>query len=224
MNKQNDTFAGKSAQKDTFSKKTYFPTHIFQMDVGDPKPLNDALTRQIYAEREKDRAGIARSNYKELGGWHSHNNLHKAPEYKDLLAKINAASGFLSKELGYHADYSLQVGTMWSIINPPGSANRAHVHPGCLWSGVYYIQAPEGAGNIEFIEPRTVHLMNQPRFVPNQRRPKECWTKVRFTPTPGRLLIFPSWLYHGVDPNTSKLEGDDANRIIISFNLNQRKT
>jgi len=129
----------------------------------------------------------------------------------------------MSKELGYHQDYTMQIGTMWSIINPPGSANRAHVHPGCLWSGVYYIQAPEGAGNIEFVEPRTAHLMNQPRFVPNQRRPKDCWTKVRFTPVPGRMLIFPSWLYHAVDPNMTKETGDAANRIIISFNLNQRK-
>ena len=71
---------------------------------------------------------------------------------------------------------------MWSIINPPGSANRAHIHPGCTWSGVYYIQAPEGCGNIEFIDPRTENLMHQPRYVPNKKRPKHCWTKVNLTP------------------------------------------
>ena len=37
------------------------------------------------------------------------------------------------------------------------------------------------------------------------------------------MLIFPSWLYHSVDTNESKEEGNDANRIIISFNLNQVK-
>ena len=119
--------------------------------------------------------------------------------------------------------YSIKIGTMWSIVNPPGSANRAHVHPGCLWSGVYYIQAPEGAGNIEFIEPRTTHLMNQPRYQPNTKRAKENWTKVRFDPVPGRMIIFPSWLYHAVDTNTSKEEGTKAHRVIISFNLNQVK-
>ena len=65
--------------------------------------------------------------------------------------------------------------------------------------------------------------MNQPTYVPNQRRPKDCWTKVNFTPTPGKMIIFPSWLYHAVNPNMSTEEGDAANRIIISFNLNQRK-
>jgi len=125
----------------------------------------------------------------------------------------------MSSELSYSANHAMK----WSIINPPGSSNRAHVHPGCMWSGVYYIQAPKGAGDIEFIEPRTAHLMNQPKYRPNAKRPKECWTKVRFTPKPGRMLLFPSWLYHGVDPNMSKEAGRAGHRIIISFNLNQQK-
>ena len=48
---------------------------------------------------------------------------------------------------------------MWSIINVPGSFNRSHIHPDCLWSGVYYVQAPEGAGQIEFTEPRTQNMV-----------------------------------------------------------------
>jgi uncharacterized protein (TIGR02466 family) len=206
-----------------FSKKAYFPTLVFQIDLADPKALNEHLLKTIYAERDKDREGIARSNFKELGGWHSHNNLHKNAAYSELVNQITTSSARVSKELGYNKDYKLDIGTMWSIINPPGSANRAHVHPGCLWSGVYYIQAPENAGSIEFVEPRTVHLMNQARYIPNQKRPQDCWTKVRFAPTAGRMLIFPSWLYHAVDPNLSKEPGDAANRIIVSFNLNQKK-
>ncbi len=212
-----------SQTNDKFSTKTYFPTFVFQMDVAEADTLNADLLENIYAERERDKPGIARSNFTELGGWHSHNNLHKNKQYAPLVEKIGLAGKKMSKELGYHQDFAMQIGTMWSIINPPGSANRAHVHPGCLWSGVYYIQAPEGAGNIEFTEPRTAHLMNQPRFIPNQRRPKNCWTKVRFTPVAGRMLIFPSWLYHSVDPNMTKETGDAANRVIVSFNLNQRK-
>ncbi len=209
--------------KNSFSKKTYFPTMVFQIDLANAESLNKSLLSSIYAERDKDREGIARSNYKELGGWHSHNNLHKNDDYKELVNEIGDAGERASKELGYNKDYALTIGTMWSIINPPGSSNRAHVHPGCLWSGVYYIQAPKNSGHIEFVEPRTVHLMNQGRYIPNQKRPQECWSKVRFTPTEGRMIIFPSWLYHAVDPNLAKEEGDAANRVIISFNLNQRK-
>ena len=207
----------------TFAKRTYFPTSIFQIDLPKPRGLNEKLLSTIYAEQERDLKGISRSNYTELGGWHSHNDLHKEAAYANLVALIGDATDRISADQGYAKSHAMKIGTMWSIINPPGSSNRAHVHPGCLWSGVYYIQAPDGAGNIEFIEPRTVHLMNQPRYQPNTKRAKENWTKVRFTPQPGRMLIFPSWLYHAVDPNLSKEPGKASHRIIVSFNLNQMR-
>lgn len=209
--------------KNTFKKTAYFPTLIFSVEVGNAAALNKHLLDAIYAERDKDQDGIARSNFKELGGWHSQNYLHRDPAYAELVGHINGATAKMSSELGYSKKQVMTIGTMWSIINPPGSANRAHVHPGCTWSGVYYIQAPKDAGQIEFIDPRTAHLMNQPIYEANKRRPRDCWTKVRFVPTAGKMLIFPSWLYHAVDPNLSKEEGDAANRIIISFNISQRK-
>lgn len=204
-----------------FVKRTYFPTTLFQVDVPNPKEMNKKLLSAIYAEQERDQKGIARSNLPQLGGWHSHNNLHKDKQYGELVSLIENSGSRITKDMGYNPKYAIKIGTMWSIINPPLSSNRAHVHPGCLLSGVYYIQAPEKAGDIEFIEPRTVHLMNQPRYIPNEKRQKENWTKVRFTPKPGRMIIFPSWLYHAVDPNMTKEEGKAGNRIIISFNLNQ---
>jgi uncharacterized protein (TIGR02466 family) len=206
-----------------FSKKSYFSTLVFQIDLTNPLEMNSHLLETIYRERLRDQKGISRSNIPELGGWHSHNDLHKSADYAELVAQIGLATDRLSEELGYSQNHTIKIGTMWSIINPPGGANRAHVHPGCLWSGVYYIQAPENCGNIEFVEPRTAHLMNQPKYAANAKRPKECWTKIRFTPLPGRMLIFPSWLYHAVDTNLSKEPGEKANRVIVSFNLNQVK-
>lgn len=218
-----DDETAKPVQDVQFHRRAYFPTMIFQYDIKDPKELNKTLLSAIYAERERDRKGISRSNLPQLGGWHSHNNLHKSEEYRDLVGHVERAGEMITEDLGYSTAHRIKIGTMWSIVNPPRSANRAHVHPGCLLSGVYYIHAPEKSGDIEFIEPRTMHLMNQAKFQPNKKRAKENWTKVRFTPKPGRMLIFPSWLYHSVDPNMSDLEGDAANRVIVSFNLNQVK-
>jgi uncharacterized protein (TIGR02466 family) len=206
-----------------FAKRAYFPTLIFQIDLEDPTALNERLLTAVYDARERDMKGIERSNMPELGGWHSHNELHKSADFSEITNLIGDATRKIGEDQGYHEKYHFKIGTMWSIINPPGSANRAHVHPGCLMSGVYYIQAPKDAGNIEFIEPRTAYLMNQPRFQPNAKRSKENWTKVRFDPVPGRMIIFPSWLYHAVDTNMSTEEGDKSNRVIISFNLNQVK-
>ena len=34
------------------------------------------------------------------------------------------------------------------------------MHPNSHWSGVYYVHAPEGAGDIEFTDPRTDGAIN----------------------------------------------------------------
>ena len=128
-----------------FIKRAYFPTLIFQIDLPNPEELNSKLLAAVYAEKERDQKGIARSNIPALGGWHSHNDLHKDPEFAEMTKLIDAATAKISADQGHNEKYTIKIGTMWSIINPPGSANRAHVHPGCIWSGVYYIQAPKGA-------------------------------------------------------------------------------
>jgi uncharacterized protein (TIGR02466 family) len=205
-----------------FVQKLYFPTLIYQNDLAHSEQLNKTLLDLTYAEREQGVA-VNKSNTAELGSWHSATNLHKRPEYAPLLAEVNVALERISKELSYASDYALKVTSMWSIINPPGNGNRAHCHPNSLWSGVYYVQAPENAGKIEFIDPRTALVMNQPKYETKKKRPRECWTKVNYKPVPGRMIIFPAWLYHGVDANTSKEKGRAADRIILSFNVNQMK-
>ena len=209
--------------EDALKLTHYFPTLIFSLDVPDSEALNAHLIEAIYAERECDRAGMRRSNYPELGGWHSHIKLHKDAMFAEVVQQVNAVSAMMCRKLGYHTSYQLKIGTMWSIINPPGSSNRAHIHPGCIWSGVYYVQAPKNSGRIEFIDPRTHNLMTPVKYIPRTRRPRNCWTKVKYKPVAGRMLVFPSWLYHSVGPNRSRATGKSADRIIVSFNLNQTK-
>lgn len=195
---------------------------IFQYDVKGNEHLNKTLLDLTYAERERGIA-VNKSNTAELGSWHSATMLHKNPDYQPLLTEVDAVLSRMSNELSYAKDQVLKVTTMWSIINPPGNGNRAHIHPNSLWSGVYYVQTPEKSGKIEFIDPRSALIMNQPKYENKKKRPRECWTKVNYKPVSGRMLIFPAWLYHGVDINMSKEKGRAADRIIVSFNINQVK-
>ena len=213
--------AAKLSKKDSFHKETYFPTQIFVSKLHDAEQINKELLKEIRAEQARDQAGIQRSNFKSLGGWHSQNHLYKDKRFAAIANRIRSTARKVSKECGYDGDYRLKLGTMWSIINGPGSFNRSHIHPGCHWSGVYYVQAPKNSGKIEFVDPRTQNLMDQPVYQSGAKRPKDCWTKVRFVPEPGKLIIFPSWLYHSVEPNLAEEEGEAAERIIISFNLTQ---
>ncbi len=209
--------------EDALKVAQYFPTLVFSLDVPDSETLNARLIEAIYAERERDRTGVRKSNFPELGSWHSHVKLHKDVTFAGLVQHVDETAAMMCRQLGYHRSYRLRIGTMWSIINPPGSSNRAHIHPGCIWSGVYYVQAPRNSGRIEFIDPRTQNLMTPAEYIPDTKRPRICWTKVQYKPVAGRMLIFPSWLYHSVDPNRSRAKGKDADRIIVSFNLSQER-
>lgn len=209
--------------KDALKVQPYFPTLIFSLEVPDSKILNAHLVNAIYAERERDEMGVSKSNFRELGSWHSHVNLHKDATFGGMVEYVDAASAMMCRELGYHRSYQLTIGTMWSIVNPPGGVNRAHIHPGCIWSGVYYVQAPRKSGRIEFIDPRTQNLMSPVEYIPDTKRPRNCWTKVQYKPIAGKMLIFPSWLYHSVGPNQSRAKGKNADRIVVSFNLSQER-
>jgi uncharacterized protein (TIGR02466 family) len=208
---------------DGFVRTNYFPTMIFQYDIKNSESLNKNLIDLVYAERDRDQTGVNKSNTAELGSWHSDTKLHKNADFAPLLTQVDATLSRISQELRYAKDQVIKITTMWSIINPPGNGNRAHVHPNSLWSGVYYVQAPEGGGDIEFVDPRTVLIMNQAKYLAGKKRPRDCWTKVNYKPLPGRMIIFPAWLYHGVDTNMSKENGRAADRVIISFNINQVK-
>lgn len=212
---------GKGIEQDSFSGSLYFPTMIFTIECHDHLSMNEHVLSEIYKERGRDRTGIERSNIPQLGGWHSKSDLHLRKEFQCIVDHVNKASERIVDLLKYDSARSLQIGTMWAIVNSPGSANKSHIHPGAHWSGVYYVQTPSGSGEIEFVDPRTAQVMNQPVHSPNAKKPNETWTKVRYTPKAGKMLIFPSWLYHSVAPNLAIEKDARGNRVIVSFNITQ---
>ena len=206
----------------SISRQDYFPTMIFSATAGDDaERINADLLTAIHAAREADGAGLQRSNFTALGSWHSQNHLHREAAFTPIVEMVTQLTRHMAVDLGYAATHELRIGTMWAIINPPGAFNRAHIHPDCLWSGVYYVQAPTDCGQIEFIDPRTQNLMRGANFEPGVKRPRHCWTKVNVRPVAGKLLIFPAWLYHAVHPNLSAEPAPASERVIISFNLSQ---
>jgi uncharacterized protein (TIGR02466 family) len=91
-----------------------------------------------------------------------------------------------------------------------------------LWSGVYYMQAPPDCGRIYFADPRAQATALTPRFDPSAPRKIECWSEVYFEAIAGRLILFPAWLQHEVEPNVCDREGAPGARISMSFNVIQQ--
>ncbi len=187
-------------------REEFFPTSVFGKDV---KLDNDKLAQDIINWSNQDK-GLQKTNYK---GWHSQTNMHTKPEYKSLVDELMTMCKDVFKEEWLDREPAL--GNMWANINPPGGSNQPHIHPNSLFSGVYYIKSNPQAGRLKIYDPRPGIQLIMP--VRKSGDPgKDLWRDANLDPIPGRIIMFPAWLWHSVEPN----ESDDL-RISVSFNFIQ---
>lgn len=186
-----------------------FPSPVWACQLEDFANHDRAMLNYVLELYERD-PGLKRSN---VLGWHSPDQLHHELAFVPLQRQVEALiHGTVAQDLQLDlTSERYRIRTMWAIISPPFAHNHLHRHPGSLFSGVYYLQIPPGAGALNFHDPRADVRMLRPRFAKDT--PFSNFL-VRFEPTPSRLLLFPSWLPHNVDPNLG-----EQPRISISFDI-----
>jgi uncharacterized protein (TIGR02466 family) len=188
----------------------WFPTSIWRFSVAGHQALNEKLMRFIETERRQDVAGM--SGRSSVMGWHSTEQLHRRAELQEFVAAVEDCVAEVARAYRLDADQaSLELATCWAMVNGKMASGALHCHPNAFLSGVYYVNTTEKTGNIFFQDPRPGANMSAcpvTEFTP--------WTvrQVSYQPVPGGMLIFPSWLYHGVGPNLS-----DTPRVSLSFNF-----
>lgn len=148
-------------------------------------------------------------------------DLHLHPAFKDLAELVNEeARSFFESELGMSND-SLEMSCMWSNVQLDGCRHHAHIHPNSFYSGVLYLEIPQGdfidPGILFFVDPRPARLMQQ---ADHNKHTVFSDRSYGFKPQAGLLLLFPSWLEHGTD--ICKI-GAGKRRISLSFNYTLTK-
>ncbi len=204
-------------------KELYFPTPIYFWNGHNAAELNAELAAHILAWRAEIPKGIVRSNVERVGAWHSPADMHRRPEYHGLAVQILASMAVVFNDQGYDPEYEPALSLMRANISPRYGFNRHHTHPGVLWSGVYYVRARENSGRILFTNPRAQAHVIEPYFPSQGERRPEVWSEVYYAPIEGRMLFFPAWLWHEVEPNLAVGEGEARESISISLNVFQRK-
>ena len=185
-----------------------FPTPVYIADIKHPT-LNQELERDIVAWSKQDK-GIVRTN---VQGWHSTTNMHERPEFKKLVNMLYDCQKTVYEQEYYESEPVL--GNMWANINPPGGMNMPHLHPNCLFSGVYYVKSNPKSGRLKIIDPRPGAQMCMPMRKEGDPG-RDMWRDANIEPIEGRIIMFPAWLWHSVEENTS----NDI-RISVSFNFIQ---
>jgi uncharacterized protein (TIGR02466 family) len=137
-------------------------------------------------------------------------NLAELPPFQKLRQHIFAEANAFAASYGFNVErHPLKLNECWVNVYGQGDAQEVHVHRNSVISGIYYVAAPPGSGELLFhsplldmLEPPTVqgNIFNAP--IRN------------FAPKPGFMIMFRSSLRHSVKPTKGKEE-----RISVAFNL-----
>lgn len=127
----------------------------------------------------------------------------------ELVSIIENKLIFIGNHIGMNKNCVYKITEMWVNINKYTNYNMPHAHAG-LFSGVFYVEGTNG----------DLVLMNQDNlkaskidqnYVENYNKYLASYWNIN--PEPNKLVIFPSWVNHYVQPNLSKVP-----RISLSFN------
>jgi hypothetical protein len=88
------------------------------------------------------------------------------------------------------SEYALELNSLWAQYYPIGAFQSSHCHLPCHWSFVFFVNSPKGSSPLVFGE-----------------------EDLCIEATPGKMVIFPSWIRHHVPHNNGE------NRSIVAGNF-----
>jgi uncharacterized protein (TIGR02466 family) len=189
------------------SLMSLFPTPLIVGEVEDDSLCQD-LQEQILKLRDN------KEGYFEAGNFVTDDQLHVPGRGFEVFSELvlNETKNFLDF-LKVKRD-NHYISGMWANVTNPNHRHPVHIHPNSLVSGILYIKTPENCGKTAFTDPRPAARVLEPSY-------EEMFEfnsgLMRYPPKRGTMLMWPSWLTHGVDRGFCVDENDE--RITIAFNV-----
>ena len=189
-----------------------FATQLYRNRIAVARELEDTCL----AIAAQDTAGRRWSRAHGYGGYTSYASLNDLTRRASIFAALERA---IAKHVAAFArDLQFDLGTrklaldsLWINVMHRNAVHAPHIHPHCAISGTYYVAVPPGAGVLRFEDPRLGLMMAAPLRKKSARTENRTFLDV--APKAGQLLLWESWLRHGVEPNQAR-----GQRISVSFN------
>ena len=193
---------------------TLFVTRLYQAELS--RTRNKVLEQTCLGLAAEDRAGRRWAKEHGYDGYTSYASLNDLTRRASVLAELERDIAAHVARFARDAEFDLNgkkltLDSLWINVMDEGAVHTPHIHPHAVVSGTYYVTVPDKAGAIRFEDPRLAMLMAAPPKKPNAKPANRAF--ITSTPKPGMLLLWESWLRHGVEPNRAKTP-----RISISFN------
>ena len=145
-----------------------------------------------------------------------HENNHDLQKVLHFISKcvfsvFQDASKHYISERGVDKKYRVEIGAAWFISYLSGGFVAPHTHDNCSWSCVYYVQSEKdsnkknGATFLQAPYSRLKSDIGSESF---------AYTSENYEPIEGKLLVWPSYLYHGSYPHLGKVK-----KTILSANI-----
>jgi uncharacterized protein (TIGR02466 family) len=190
----------------------FFPVAVQTSEIGDAAKLNKSIIGEITKIR-----GTVPNSLPEAWSCNLYTtissgiNLLDQPAFASLQQHILTEAAAFAEVYGLDfASYPPRITECWVNVYGQGDSQEAHNHANSVISGIYYVAAPEGCGELLFHAPMSDTMLEPPTTGPNNVNTP----LVALQPQAGEMVLFRSWLRHSVKPTRGKEE-----RISIAFNL-----
>lgn len=201
-------------------KQEIFPVHLCEYDVLFYDDHKQNIIDLAYKVKKDYPAEIAsgRNSWQSIKvGPQDATSLFKSPSMTYVITSIqNELTSFIGR--------GTRIQNWWFNINGPNSWNSQHIHPGASAAGIFYINVPaktDGNG-VRIPQPRQAGslVLHHPSEYAAQKymhpisKNVDEWAVHEVFPKEGRFFMFPAYIGHNVEENTT-----DQDRISISFNI-----
>ncbi len=195
--------------KHDYKIELIFPISVYQTQIG----------RNLDSSEKKDITDIIEKGL-QVSASAGHSYSSDTHIFSTKLKKIKAfcelaIESYVKEIIKPKEDLDFYITQSWLNVTKPGGFRQVHFHSNSIISGVFYIQT-DVSQTISFFDPiakiKSVIKIDQESTPWNS----DIWT---IDVTDNKLLLFPSWLDHGVEPNTNTKDV-----ISLSFNVFMKGT
>ena len=138
-------------------------------------------------------------------------NLIDCDEFKELLKLVTVKLNEFHVAMGLSNNYTQEIFECWANVNSSKAISVPHLHQDSMFSCVYYVVGSDDTGSINFMNPvQSKGLIIQAKHIGTDN--SFNIDSYNCTPVVGKLIIFPSYLYHYVN------NFNGSERISIAFN------
>ena len=186
-----------------------YSTPLWQSDYPEFEEHKESFLSAVKEFKEHNPTKeTPRSN---IAGYQSPSTLQGVEELRPLFEYICQMVYKAVADLDF-IDCDIALTEAWLNVNDSRQCmNNEHIH-GEVFSGVFYLQAPEGSGKLSIVNSGINRMWKGCQLV--SQKNQFTGESIRIEPVEGNIILFPSYVPHSVETNNH-----DEERISISFNI-----